>query len=183
MSFLRARTLFAIRPILRPSLTPIYVGRHFATGYGDPSDDAHPATANSQDQGSSTKSKQAEHPGRRSNEPSSQGGSKLGSEKTSSKDTSPDSAPTSTSSSSAASETSWKKGDNDTSGGSRVHGSEKKESVLGGSLSGNKDKWVVDTEGGWGAGREEDVNEDKGEEREERDARDVAGRDDSRKQS
>jgi len=49
-------------------------------------------------------------------------------------------APTDTKSAERAADTSWQETGSDSEGGSRVHGSERKETRLGGSLSVNKDK-------------------------------------------
>jgi hypothetical protein len=76
--------LFPLQPLRIQSMirlhrvSPIAVHVRSASGYGDPSDNAHPATANPQAQGSGTQEKQAEHPGPRDNEPSKQGGSSYG---------------------------------------------------------------------------------------------------------
>lgn len=150
----------------------------FASGYGNPSNDAHPVTSNPQGQGSSTQQKQAERPGPRESEPSKQGGSSYGDE---GQDTKADAAPTDTKSSRRASEASWE--GNGSPGGSRVHGSEKKKTKLGGSLSMNKDKNPDPTIGDGLRG-----NPMKGDMKLEgqedgKDARDVGGKDDARKQS
>lgn len=182
MSFLRPYRVHSIllRPIIRP-VPPTLLRARFASGYGDPSDGAHPATSNPQEQGSSTQQKQAEHPGPRKNEPDQQGGSSYGDK---GQDTKADAAPTDTKSSDRASATSWQ-GDGSGSGGSKVHGSEKKETRLGGSLSMNKDK-TTDPPKETGVGDDErllegdvaNMGKTDGE-----DARDVGGKDDTRKQS
>lgn len=180
MSFLRPlrNTRIVLRPIHRvPLFRP--PGLRFATGYGDPSDEGHPAAANPQEQGSSTQAKQAEHPGPRENEPDRQGGSSFGDK---GQETKVKAGRTDTRSGSRAGETSWD-GDNGKTG-SRVHGSAKKETVLGGSLSMNKDK-VPDE--GEDALRKNPAKGDIGEEgladHAKRDARKVGGQDDTRKQS
>jgi hypothetical protein len=180
MSFLRPlrSPSILLRPIHRaPLFRP--PGLRFATGYGDPSDEGHPAAANPQEQGSSTQAKQAEHPGPRENEPDHQGGSSFGDK---GQETKAKAAPTDTKSGSRAGETSWD-GDNGETG-SRVHGSGKKETVLGGSLSMNKDK--VPDEAEHNALRKNPAKGDLGEEgladHSKRDARKIGGQDDTRKQ-
>src|SRR5271170_5191057 len=103
MSFLRPYRVCSIllRPVYRP-VPQIALRGRFASGYGDPSSDAHPATANPQEQGSSTQEKQAEHPGPRENEPSKQGGSSYGDK---GQDTKADEAPTDTKSAEGGSKT------------------------------------------------------------------------------
>jgi hypothetical protein len=159
-------------------LAPFRLPQRFASGYGDPSDEAHPATANPQDQGSSTQRKQPEHPGPRENEPSRQGGSSFGDKGQNPK---VDAPPTDTESPTRASETSWD--GNGSPGGSRVHGSEKQETKLGGSLSGNRDKSTdPPAESGVGGKRVKGDLRTEGQ-TDGKDARDVGGKDDSRKQN
>ena len=180
MSFLRPEYRFStvVRTTSRPIRCPPSLQARFASGYGDPSDDAHPATANPQEQGSSTQKKQPEHPGPRKNEPSKQGGSSFGDK---GQDTKVNSAPTDTKSASRASETSWN-GQAEVEG-SKVHG-KGKETKLGGSLSGNKDKsTTTDSTAG-----ETKVKGDMGtmgqiDEGEAVDAKQVGGKNETRKQS
>src|SRR5271170_5578707 len=183
MSFLRPYRVRSIllRPVYR-SAPQFTLRARFASGYGDPSDDAHPATANPPEQGSSTQQKQAEHPGPRENEPDKQGGSFYGDK---GQKTNADAAPTDAKSSERAADTSWQGNGSNSEGGSRVHGSEKKETRLGGSLSMNKDKGT-DPPKETGVGGDEDplggdmANMGK---TDGKDARDVGGKDDARKQS
>jgi len=178
MSFLRPyRLTRIIRTVPRPILYRPSLQARFASGYGDPSDDAHPATANPQEQGSSTQKKQPEHPGPRENEPSEQGGSSFGDK---GQNTKVSGAPTDTKSAGRASQTSWD-GPED-KGGSKVHGSGK-ETKLGGSLSGNKDKSTTTKSEAGNAGVKGDMSE-MGEidPDDAMDAKEVGGTDDSRKQ-
>jgi hypothetical protein len=159
-------------------IPPIAVRIRRASGYGDPSDNAHPATSNPQDQGNSTQEKQAEHPGPRADEPDTQGGSSFGDK---GQNTKADAAPTDTKSASRAAETSWDGNHGGSRGGSKVHGKDRTETKLGGNLSGNKDK-TTDENTTAGVSRVKgDLNvmgQTDG-----KDARDVGGKDDSRKQS
>jgi hypothetical protein len=180
---LRTPRTHRLRP--RPStIAPTTV--RFASGYGDPSDNAHPATADPQAQGNSAQKAQAEHPGPRENEPDSKGGSTFG-DKGQEKG-----SPTDTKSASRASETSWDNGGNGSGKnggsasdaarvGSKVHGKDRTETALGGNLSGNKDK-MTDENTTAGVSRVKgDLNvmgQVDG-----KDARDVGGKDDTRKQS
>jgi hypothetical protein len=174
MSFLRPlRVQFVIRP---HRISPVALRVRPASGYGDPSDDAHPATAKPQEQGSGTQEKQAEHPGPRDNEPSKQGGSSYGDKGGKTKAAAP---PTDTG---KATETSWSGGNN--VGGSRVHGKGKQETKLGGSLSGNKDHGVIEVErSGPGRGNREESNQQSIGRRSATDPKGVGGKDDSRKHS
>ena len=86
--------------------------------------------------------KQGEHPGPRDNKPSNQGGSSYGDK---GQKTKADATRTDTKSSGRASETSCD--GNGSPGGSRVHGSEKKETRLGGGLSMHDDKDTDSSEG------------------------------------
>jgi hypothetical protein len=177
MSFLRPYRVqsLLLRITYRP-LSPVAFRARFASGYGDPSDEAHPTTAKPQEQGSSTQKKQPEHPGPRENEPSHQGSS---SKNDKGQESNVDSA--STESKSSGRDVSWQ--GNGAPGGSRVHGSEKKETRLGGSLSMNKDKTTdSQDESGVGDSRVEGDLEPEGQ-TDGKDARDVGGKDDSRKQS
>ena len=156
----RFRALLAPIPRKCPFSPAVQV--RFASGYGDPSSDAHPATANPQEQGSSTQEKQPEHPGPRENEPSKQGGSSYGDE---------------------GQETKSEEGSSKTGGSGNRFLKEERETKLGGSLSQNKDKKPdPPSETGVGGPRVKgDLNtpgETDGE-----DARDVGGKDDTRKQS
>jgi hypothetical protein len=183
MSFLRPYRVRSIllHPIYRP--VPQFALRaRFASGYGDPSDDAHPATANPQEQGSSTQQKQAEHPGPRENEPDKQGGSSYGDK---GQKTKADAPPTDTKSSERAADISWQGNGSNSEGGSRVHGSEKKETRLGGSLSMNKDKGTDPPKESGVGGDEPPLEGDMAKmgKTDGKDARDVGGKDDTRKQS
>ena len=182
MSFLRPYRVHSIllRPAFRP-VPPRLLRTRFASGYGNPSDEAHPATSKPQEQGSSTQQRQAEHPGPRENEPDQEGGSAYGDK---GQNTKTESAPTDTKSSDRAGATSWQ-GSGSDSGGSRVQGKEKKETRLGGSLSMNKDKEPdppketgVGSDGERLSGDTAKMGKTDGE-----DARDVGGKDDTRKQS
>jgi len=157
-------------PIARRSPFSPAVQARFASGYGDPSSDAHPATANPQEQGSSTQEKQAEHPGPRENEPSKQGGSSYGDK---GQDTKADEAPTDTKSAEGGSKT----------GGARNRFlQDDRETKLGGSLSQNKDKKPdPPPETGVGGARVKGDLETRGDDG--KDAREVGGKDDTRKQS
>lgn len=179
MSFLRPlRSQAIINRSTSRRITPTALHIRLASGYGDPSDNAHPATSNPQDQGNSTQEKQAEHPGPRSDEPDTQGGSSFGDK---GQNTKANAAPTDTKSASRASETSWDENNGGSKGGSKVHGKDRTETKLGGNLSGNKDK-TTDSNTTAGVSRVKgDFNvmgQTDGE-----DARDVGGKDDSRKQS
>jgi hypothetical protein len=156
---------------------PIALRARLASGYGDPSENPYP-TQDPKDEKSSTQASQAEHPGPKENEPSSQGGSSFGDK---GQDTKAKAAPTDTKSSSRAAETSWSgNGNKSADTGSRVHGNQN-ATALGGSLSGNKDK-STDSDSTAGTVRGKgDVNEMGKTDGE--DARDVGGKDDTRKQS
>jgi hypothetical protein len=180
MSFLRP---YRAQSILLRSFpgpfVPVALRSRQASGYGDPSENPYP-TQDPKDQGSSTQASQAEHPGPKDNEPSSQGGSSFGDK---GQDTKAKAAPTDTKSSSAAAETSWD-GNNDASSakgtGSVVHGNEN-TTALGGSLSGNKDKTTdSNTKAGVVKGKGDVTKMGK---TDGKDAREVGGKDDSRKQS
>ena len=180
MSFLRPYRAQSIllRSVPRP-FVPIALRSRLASGYGDPSDNPYP-TQDPKDQDSSTQASQAEHPGPKHNEPSSQGGSSFGDK---GQDTKAKAAPTDTKSSSRAAETSWDGNKNTSSSegtGSVVHGNEN-ATALGGSLSGNKDKTTdSNSKAGVVKGKGDVTKMGK---TDGKDARDVGGKDDSRKQS
>lgn len=178
MSFLRpccARSIL-LRSSPRP-FVPITLRARLASGYGDPSENPYP-TPDAKDQKSSTQASQAEHPGPKENEPSSQGGSSFGDK---GQDTKAKTAPTDTKSSSRAAETSWDGNKSAGKTGSRVHGKNESSTSLGGNLSGNRDKSTdSDSKAGTvrGKGDVSEIGKTDGE-----DARDVGGKDDTRKQS